>query len=154
MHCTATGEIVEIVGMSVLQPSPFPRSLLQTQRHDGFASNWPWGGHCDTIARRCVVRSISVPLPGQVDGQSAPFQLKLELYLPGLSRGSTGPRHFPNREVVFRLTCSVFWLAPQNRLYGGSVVGFRGFTFYFRPPLNFLAKASDSLPGFGSLPPA
>jgi hypothetical protein len=55
---------------------------------------------------------------------------------------------------IFRLTCSAFWLAPQNRLYGESVVGFRGFTFYFRPSLNFLAKAFDSLPGFGSSPPA
>ena len=154
MHCTATGEIVEIVGMSVLQPSLSPRSLLQTQRHVA----WHQTGLGEGTATRSLGDALSdlfpFRLPGQVDGQGAPFRLKLELYLPGLSRGFTEPRHFPNREVVFRLTCSAFWLAPQNRLYGGSVVGFRGFTFYFRPPLNFLAKASDSLPGFGSLPPA
>jgi len=53
---------------------------------------------------RSLGDSLSDPfpfrLPGQVDSQSEPFRLKLELYLPGLSRGSTGPRHFPNREVV------------------------------------------------------
>ena len=77
------------------QPSLFPRSLLQTQRHDGFTSSRPWGGHCDAIAWRCVSDQFAFRLPGQIDVRSTPFWVELM----GLSHGSTGPRHFSKKET-------------------------------------------------------